>query len=32
MSLIKNALKWYVNKAAETTAWTPTGMIIIKRK
>jgi hypothetical protein len=30
MSLIKNAVKWYVNRAAETTAWTPSGMIIVK--
>jgi hypothetical protein len=30
MSIIKNAVKWYVNRAAETTAWTPSGMIIVK--
>jgi hypothetical protein len=27
---IKNALKWYSERAAKTIAWTPTGMIIGK--
>lgn len=24
---IKKAIKWYVRKAAETYAWTPTGIV-----
>jgi hypothetical protein len=27
MSYIKKAVKWYFNIAAQTYAWTPTGML-----
>jgi hypothetical protein len=28
--IIKNALRWYSERAAKTIVWTPTGMIIGK--